>query len=73
MMERAVENATQPEVSEAKIPRSYPGGSYTIQRMGRLIDRLTGDRRARADAADRLEPFLTGRDDPHPDPEPAEP
>ena len=56
----------------AKIPRPYPGGSYTIQSMGRWIDRLLGDRKAHTIAAELIEPFLMDRDDSPADPEPAE-
>jgi len=72
-MERAMERPTSgAEVEELKIPRPYPGGSYTIQSMGRWIDRLMGDRKARAEAAEQLEPFLMRSDDASADPEPAE-
>lgn len=63
---------SEAKFEDAKIPRPYPGGSYSIQSMGRWVDRLMGDRRARADAAEQVEPFLMGRDESLPDPEPAE-
>jgi hypothetical protein len=44
------------DVEEAKIPRPFPGGSYTIQSTGGWVDRLMGDRKARAEAAEYLEP-----------------
>ena len=72
-MERAMERRTpEPDVEEAKIPRPYPGGSYTIQSMGRWVDRLMGDRKARAEAAEFLEPFLMREDDLPANPEPAD-
>ena len=72
-MERAVEHPTsQVDVQEAKIPRPFPGGSYTIQSMGRWVDRLMGDRKAREEAAEYLEPFLMREDDLPAGPEPAD-
>lgn len=73
---RMTERAVVPPISEpdfvAKVPRPYPGGSYTIQSMGRWVDRLMGDRKARVTAAEKVEPFLMDRDDSLADPEPAE-
>lgn len=63
---------SEASVEEARIPRPYPGGSYTIQSMGRWVDRLMGDRKAGADAAEHVEPFLMARDESPADPEPAE-
>jgi hypothetical protein len=60
------------DVEEAKIPRPFPGGSYTIQSMGGWVDRLMGDRKARAEAAEYLEPFLMREDDIPANPEPAD-
>jgi hypothetical protein len=73
LMERAMDRPTsEAKFEAAKIPRPYSGGSYSIQSMGRWVDRLMGDRKARADAAERVEPFLMGRDESPADPEPAE-
>lgn len=71
-MERAVKNATQPAVEDAKIPRPHPEGTYAIQSMGRWIDRLMGDGKARTIAAELIEPLLMDRGDSLADPEPAE-
>lgn len=72
-MERAMERSTsQVDVEVAKIPRPFPGGSYTIQSMGGWVDRLMGDRKARAEAAEYLEPFLMREDDLPADPEPVD-
>jgi hypothetical protein len=59
------------EVAETRVPRPYPGGSYPIQSLGRWVDRFMGDRKARADAAARLEPFLMRAEDGPAEPEPA--
>ena len=71
-MERAMERSTSEPDTVAKIPRPYPGGDHAIQSMGRWIDRLMGDRRARTIAAELVEPLLMDRDESLADPEPAE-
>lgn len=71
-MERAMERPTSEPNIVAKIPRPYPRGSYSIQSMGRWVDQLMGDGKARAVAAEQVEPFLMDRDESLADPEPAE-
>ena len=56
--------------SSSKVPRPYPGGSYTVQSMGRWIDQLMGDGKARVIAAERVEPFFMDRDYSLADPSP---
>ncbi len=58
------------EVEETKLPRPFPGGTYAIQSNGTVLDRLMGDRKARAIAREQLEPFLMSEDEPTADPEP---
>ena len=55
-----------------KLPRPLPGGSYTVESLGRWIDRLMGDGRIRREAALRLEPLLVDETEMDPDPEPAQ-
>ena len=69
-MEHSVIDA-QDEWPETKIPRPYPGGSYSVESLGRWIDRLMGDDRAQAEAEAHLEPLLM-KDEPMGDPEPVD-
>ena len=55
-----------------KLPRPVPGGSYAIESMGRWVDRLMGDARARRAATLRLEPLLMDEDEAFPEPEAVE-
>jgi hypothetical protein len=71
LMKRAMEQPSTEETATVRIPRPYPGATYTIQSLGRFVDRLTGDTKARDYAAEQLEPLLV-RDDGESDPEPAE-
>jgi hypothetical protein len=71
-MERAVKDETvRSDVPEAGIPRPFPGATYAVQSLGRWVDGLMGDRKARADAAARLEPLLMREEEAAPEPEPA--
>ena len=56
------------EWPSVKVPRPLPSGSYSIESMGRWVDRLMGDARARRTAMLRLEPLLQAAqpDDPPP-------
>ena len=60
------------EQPRTKIPRPVPGGSYSIESLGRWVDRLMGDTRARRGAGSRLEPLLMREDEDLPDPEAVE-
>lgn len=57
---------------EVKIPRPFPGGSYSVESMGRWIDKLLGDDRAQREADASLEPYLMRKEDMPPDPEPVD-
>lgn len=57
---------------KTKIPRPVPGGTYSIESMGPLIDRLLGDGIARREAAEALEPLLMREDEDVPEPEPVQ-
>jgi hypothetical protein len=57
---------------KTKIPRPVPGGSYSIESMGRWIDRLLGDGIARREATAALESLLMREDEEAPEPEPLE-
>ena len=54
----------------AKIPTPVAEASYSIESMGRWIDRLLGDGIARREAADALASLLMREDEQAPEPEP---
>jgi hypothetical protein len=75
MMERAVEPSADAEEwdwPEVKIPRPRENGTYSIESLGRWIDKLMGSEKVRREAAEYLEPFLMKEEDMPPDPEPVE-
>ena len=71
-MERAVDDqrVERGEPRAVTIPRPLEGGSYSVESMGRFVDRLLGHERAVREAAEHLEPLLARRDDMPEDPEP---
>jgi hypothetical protein len=72
-MERAMEATdVQEDWPEVKIPRPRPDGSYSVESLGRWVDRLMGDDKITAKAAELLEPFLMRDEDSEPDPEPVD-
>ena len=58
--------------SRTKIPPPITGATYTVQSLGRWVDRLMGDDRVRREAAAALAPLLAGETEMGPDPEPAQ-
>jgi hypothetical protein len=74
MMGQAVKRAKDgsPLTENRIIPRPLPGGSYAMDSMGSWVDRLLGDRKARAVAAAALEPHLMQDGPPAWEPDPSE-
>lgn len=72
-MERAVETTDEDrfedEPEPVAIPRPRENESYSIESLGRWVDRLMGSDRAQAHAAAVLEPFYEKVEDIEPDPE----
>ena len=72
-MERAVEitdvDRFEDEPERVAIPRPRENGSYTIESLGRWVDRLMGSERSRARAAAQLEPYYEKVEDAESDPE----
>jgi hypothetical protein len=58
-----ISDLDDPEYAKIKIPRPVPGGSYSVESLGRWVDRLMGDARARREAAARLEPLFMSEDE----------
>jgi hypothetical protein len=72
-MERAMATTDIEHVdAEVEIPRPRPNGSYTIENLGGVVDRLTGVRAIRKDAAAYLEPFLARDEEIEGEPEPVD-
>ena len=57
---------------EVKIPRPRPNGSYSVESLGRFIDRLLGSDKIDAMAAAHLEPLLARDDESESEPEPVD-
>ena len=70
-MERAVDDQLmeREEPRAVTIPRPLEGGSYSVESMGRFVDRLLGHERAVREAAEHLEPLLARQGDLPEDPE----
>jgi hypothetical protein len=71
-MERAVDKQLieRKEPSPVTIPRPLEGGSYSVESMGRFVDRLLGHDRAVREAAEHIEPLLARQEDMPADPQP---
>ncbi|MGH2795798.1 MAG: hypothetical protein ACRDKG_16015 [Actinomycetota bacterium] len=70
---RSKHSADDPADTRALVPPPIPGGTETQQSLGRWIDDLLGDRRARTASARRLAPMMASDDEKPEDPPPSEP
>jgi len=55
------------ENERIRIPRPVVGGSYDVESLGPIVDRLMGDRRVRKRAAETIR-MLAAEDGPHDEP-----
>ena len=74
-MDRSIEATDVVEEEEPEpvaVPRPRANGSYSVESLGRFVDRLMGSDRRHARAAAELEHLWAKDEEPDSDPEPVE-